>query len=183
MQTQNILINCFKHLKKVLTHKAWVFYYCCKIGMPFRGLMHDMSKFSPIEFFESVKYYQGNSSPINAAKADKGYSLAWQHHKGRNPHHYEYWIDKIDSGGIPIKMPYKYVKELICDYLAAGKAYHGKNFTYKDEQDWWYNKVTTCPPNMHPATFEFVGTVICGLASGHKFNRAFLDELKFILKY
>lgn len=26
-------------------------------------------------------------------REDKGYSAAWLHHKGRNKHHYEYWID------------------------------------------------------------------------------------------
>ena len=87
-----IIINNFiGHLKTIIVHKYWVFYYACKLGIPIQGLLHDMSKFSPIEFWESVKYYQGGkSSPINACKADKGYSLAWQHHKGRNPHHYEY---------------------------------------------------------------------------------------------
>ena len=54
-------------------------------GRPIRGLLHDMSKYSPIEFFESVKYYQqGKRSPIEAAKEDKGYSNAWFHHRGRN---------------------------------------------------------------------------------------------------
>ena len=32
-------------------------------------------------------------SPNNAERADRGYSSAWLHHKGRNKHHLEYWID------------------------------------------------------------------------------------------
>ena len=85
------LSNFFLHLKKILVHKYWVFYFCCKAGIPWQGITHDLSKFSPVEFWESVKYYQGNRSPIDACKEENGYSMAWQHHKGRNPHHYEYW--------------------------------------------------------------------------------------------
>ena len=53
------------HLKTVLTHKWYVFIYCCKLGIPWQGIKHDLSKFSWTEFSESVKYYQGGEkSPI-----------------------------------------------------------------------------------------------------------------------
>lgn len=77
MKYKNYIINTFRHFKKVCTHKRWVFYYCCKVGIPFQGLIHDLSKFSPIEFWESVKYYQGISSPIDACKKENGWSVAW----------------------------------------------------------------------------------------------------------
>lgn len=102
------------------------------------NITYDLSKFSPTEFLESIKFYQGGkSSPIPAAKKAQGYSLAWQHHKGRNKHHYEYWTDNYDLGTTCIKMPYKYVLELVADYLAAGRTYRGKNFTFVDEYEWW----------------------------------------------
>lgn len=116
MKYKNYIINTFRHFKKVCTHKRWVFYYCCKVGIPFQGLVHDLSKFSPTEFWESVKYYQGTSSPIDACKKENGWSAAWMHHKGRNKHHYEYWQDNFDNGGNPIEMPMKYKKEMLCDY-------------------------------------------------------------------
>ena len=133
--------NIFRHFKTICVHKLWVFYYCCKLGIIWQGITHDLSKFSPIEFLESVKFYQGGkSSPIPVAKKTQGYSLSWQHHKGRNPHHYEYWTDNYDNNGLTkIKMPYKYVLELIADWLSAGKTYNGKNFTIKQEIDWWNN--------------------------------------------
>ena len=132
------MLNILGHLKTILIHKWWVFYYCCKLGIPWQGIVHDLSKFSPIEFFESVKFYQGGkSSPITAAKKAQGYSEAWQHHKGRNKHHYEYWTDNYDAGTTCIKMPYKYVLELVADYLAAGRTYKGKGFTFVDEYEWW----------------------------------------------
>ena len=151
----NILSKVIGHIKTVSIHRFWVFYFCCKAGIPIRGLLHDISKFSPIEFFESVKYYQGTSSPIDACKKDKGYSKAWLHHKGRNPHHYEFWQDNFDNGGTPLKMPYKYAVEMICDYLAAGKAYTGKNFTYEAEYEWWKVKKSR-PLAMHEHTKEFI---------------------------
>jgi hypothetical protein len=134
------------HLKTICKHRAYVFYYSCKAGIPLQGLVHDLSKFSPIEFLEGVKYYQGTSSPINACKKKNGWSKAWMHHKGRNRHHYEYWIDNLDKGtGTPLEMPIKYAIEMICDFLAAGRAYNGKNFTYKDEYNWWQNKKAVGP--------------------------------------
>ena len=146
----NYFKNALGHLKTVLIHKFWVFKYAKQIGIPYRGLLHDLSKFSWVEFSESVKFYQGGkSSPINAAKKEQGYSLAWQHHKGRNPHHYEYWTDKYDSGTIALKMPFKYVVEMIADYLGAGRAYQGESFTLTGEYDWWKNKLKEFPPKMH----------------------------------
>ena len=62
------------HLKTVLKHKKNVAHYCFICGLYKQGLLHDMSKFSPTEFWESVKYWQGTRSPIDACKEDKGYS-------------------------------------------------------------------------------------------------------------
>ncbi len=129
-----------KHLKTILTHKKWVFFFARKLGIGWQGFWHDMSKFSPTEFFESIKYYTGTRSPIDVCKEKNGYSMAWLHHKGRNPHHYEYWQDNFDRGGEPLKMPDKYVEEMICDYLAAGKAYMRDSFTFQAEWEWWMNK-------------------------------------------
>lgn len=99
--------NIWNHFKKICIHKYWGAYYRFKCGLYWQGTIHDLSKLSPIEFWESVKYYPGTSSPINAAKVDKGYSLTWQHHKGRNPHHYEYWTDNYDAGTTCIPMLFK----------------------------------------------------------------------------
>ncbi len=153
----NFFQRFFGHLKTVLTHKWYVFYYACELGIPWQGFWHDMSKFHPIEFWESVKYYQGYRSPINACKEDKGWSACWMHHKGRNKHHYQYWIDNIDGGGDPVRMPIKYVKEMLADFLGAGNAYLGKKFTLEGEADWWFRKKENCPNMiMHPDTMAIV---------------------------
>lgn len=149
------ILNAVRHFKKVCTHKRWVFHYCRIAGITWQGITHDLSKFSPTEFFESVKYYQGTRSPIDACKEVNGWSASWMHHKGRNKHHYEYWQDDFDHGGKPLEMPYKYKVEMLCDYLGAGRAYHGKNFTYQNELDWWINKSNN-PIAMHPNDKAFI---------------------------
>lgn len=158
-----------KHLKTILTHKKWVFYFARHLGIGWQGFWHDMSKFSPIEFFESIKYYTGTSSPIDACKKANGYSMAWLHHKGRNPHHYEYWQDNFDKGGEPLKMPDKYLMEMICDYLAAGRAYMGKDFHFASEWHWWLNKNKNNIA-MHPENWKVVNQVLESLntAFGNK---------------
>ncbi len=112
------------HFKTICKHKRYVARYCRKCGYFFRGLIHDMSKFSFVEFFGTGKYFQGNRSPIDAEKEEKGYSLGWQHHKGHNPHHWEYWLENLGTyENKPIKIPYKYVVEMCCDWIAAGIVY------------------------------------------------------------
>lgn len=147
----NFFVKTFKHLNKILTHKRWVAHYCFMCGRYWQGITHDLSKFSPTEFWESVKYYQGTRSPIEACKEDKGYSMAWFHHRGRNKHHYEYWMDDFEKGFIPKKMPFKYVLEMICDHLAAGRAYVGNKFTMEAEWEWWQKKRPIV--KMHKDTF------------------------------
>ena len=166
------------HLKTVLIHKWYVFKYMNMCGYPFRGLLHDLSKFSWTEFSESVKYYTGDRSPINNCKLKNGYSLAWLHHKGRNNHHYEYWVDYLDKGGIPVKMPKKYVIELICDWIAGGKTYcknRGEEFTYDYELKYVEQKLKTA--NIHKDTKKYIWYAFDRL---NTFNDQF-DE-KYILK-
>lgn len=128
--------NILKHTKLVLKHKWLVFKFCTKIGIPFRGLKHDLSKFSPIEFWESIKYYNGKRSPITLCKQENGYSKAWLHHKGRNKHHAEYWYDINAPEQTPV-IPYKYVAEMVCDKLSASIIYNGKDWTNRSELEYW----------------------------------------------
>lgn len=120
--------NIILHFNLINKHRFLVFKLSIKAGIPFRGLIHDLSKYSPTEFIESVKYYSGNKSPITNCKKDIGYSKAWLHHKGRNKHHHEYWYDYAAPNQTP-PIPYKYIVEMICDNLAAGMTYQGSKWT------------------------------------------------------
>lgn len=128
--------NFFLHLHLINKHRWTVFKLSVRAGIPFRGLIHDLSKYSPTEFWESVKYYNGEHSPIPTARKTQCYSKAWLHHKGRNKHHPEYWYDSQAPEPSPI-IPYKYVAEMICDKLAAGLVYNGKNWTDSTQKEYW----------------------------------------------
>lgn len=156
--------NVLKHLNKILIHKWWVFYYAYKFGIMWQGLIHDLSKFSWVEFKESIKFYQGDKSPIPIAKEVQGYSEAWLHHKGRNKHHYEYWVDWNESGvRFFTPMPYKYVLEMIADYLGAYRAYNGY-MDYSEEFKWWQKKRVHAL--MHPVTKQLVTNILLDLLNG-----------------
>ena len=126
----------FRHLHLVNKHRFKVFCLCLKAGQPWRGLVHDLSKYCPEEFFEGVKYFAGRYSPIRNCKIENGYSNAWIHHIGRNKHHYEYWYDYDAVIPSPI-MPYKYFVEMVCDSMAAGMTYQGKNWTDDYQLSYW----------------------------------------------
>ena len=126
--------NIIGHTKTVAKHKWIVFKLACRAGIPWRGFVHDLSKFSPTEFGESVKYYVADNSWLDKYVSYKGYSDAWLHHKGRNKHHLEYWIDFDAKPVVPV-IPYKYAVEKVCDDLSAGMVYNGKNW----KQDTQYN--------------------------------------------
>lgn len=149
-----MLSKIFGHLRNIIVHKYWVYHFGRKLGVSrWRLLKHDMSKFSPVEFWESIKFYQGTSSPIPPCKKANGYSKAWQHHKGRNTHHYEYWTDNYDSGTTLIPMPFECLCEMLADWCAAGRTYQGKDWNFKSQCDWWEHKKTT-NPSIHPLTIE-----------------------------
>ena len=127
-------MNFWGHLKTVHRHRALVRKYCFRLGLYWQGLTHDLSKYSPREFWAGVKYFQGDRSPNDAQRRADGYSASWLHHKGRNRHHFEYWTDYSLTGeGIAgVEMPAKYVAEMFCDRLAASKVYRGDQFSPGD---------------------------------------------------
>lgn len=110
-----------EHVKTILVHKKHVGYWCFKMGIPWRGIIHDLSKFS-IKELSIAKYYTGYRSPHDTARDELGYSPSWLYHRNRNKHHWEYWIDSLEKMNA-VKIPYKYVIEMFCDFVGAGKAY------------------------------------------------------------
>ena len=155
----------FAHLKTICTHKWYVCKYCFRCGLYWQGLVHDLSKFSPTEFWVGAKYYQGDHSPNDEERRQKGYSSAWLHHKGRNKHHLEYWIDyeKTEDGvhlaGMPI--PKRYVVEMFCDRLAASKVYMGKSFVRDRPYEYYmYGKDHTL---MYPESQALLETLLIKL--------------------
>lgn len=134
---KNFFQRFFGHIHTVCTHKRHVRRACFKMGIYRQGIFHDMSKFSPTEFWPSVKYYSGTFSPNATARVLTGVSTSWVHHKGRNKHHFEYWTDytpKVEPYVIGCRMPMRYVAEMVADRYAACVAYHKDSY---DQGDAW----------------------------------------------
>jgi hypothetical protein len=129
MDIIKIIKLCIKHFITICRHKYYVGQECFKLGLYYQGIVHDLSKFSPTEFISSAIYFQGDKTPIEVEKAEKGYSLAWLNHKSKNKHHWDYWIDfKEGKSVITIPIPDKYIKEMFCDFIGASKAYNKDKF-------------------------------------------------------
>ena len=124
-------MQAWKHFKTITKHKLLVMQGCFKVGLYWQGLTHDLSKYTPTEFWTGAHYFQGTRSPNAAEREDKGYSEAWMHHKGRNRHLYEYWQDVNLNSVVyePVPMPRKYLVEMVMDRRAASMIYKGKNYT------------------------------------------------------
>ena len=126
-------MKIYQHFKTITYHKWLVMKGCFSIGLYKQGICHDLSKYSPTEFLVGARFFQGDRSPNNAEREVKGYSASWLHHKGRNKHHYEYWIDysakEIEGGMTPAPMPVKYILEMMMDRIAASKVYAKDSYT------------------------------------------------------
>ena len=98
------------------------------MGLYWQGIVHDLSKFSFVEFSNGVKYFTGDKSPHYREREDKGYSEAWLNHKN-NKHHAEHWQDiRSDGKTHPIEIPTKYLAEMFADRIAASKTYLKENY-------------------------------------------------------
>ena len=125
-------MDFFGHLRTINHHKMLVTKTCFRVGLYRQGILHDLSKYHPVEFIPGGIYYQGTRSPISREKELNGYSKGWLHHKGRNPHHFEYWIDYTPSSQgvklVGMKMPKKYVAEMVIDRICASKNYQKEKY-------------------------------------------------------
>lgn len=168
------------HLRTVHIHRKNVRQACFQIGLYRQGLLHDLSKYSPTEFLPSIRYYDGTKSPNAIDRRINGTSRAWLHHKGRNKHHFEYWIDFVGkpvNGPIGCKMPLRYVAEMVCDRRAACVAYHGSAYTQADPYE--YFDKSRGHLIMHPDTMFVLNEALVRMRDGG--DEAAWDFLRKIL--
>lgn len=143
------------YFKYIMRHKWYVFVATrqtrCSL---WRGLVHDLSKFRPSEWFPYANTFYDDLGGKRYSETDD-FNMAWLHHQRRNLHHWQYWILKMDRGEEKrLKMPEKYVREMIADWMGAGRAITGKWEVYE-----WYqkNKDTI---KLHPDTREMVDSML-----------------------
>lgn len=150
------------HLNTINTHKLLVMKLCFRCGLYKQGLLHDLSKYSPVELKDGFKYYNGKCSPNAVAIKKNGYSSAWLHHKGRNPHHWQFWLDNGKNGIKAQRMPEKYVVEMFCDRVAANMVYNKEN--YRDDMALGYYLRTHHRMMLHPETDDLLLKLLLYLA-------------------
>ncbi len=168
----------FGHLGTITRHRHAVIANCIRAGIPHRGFLHDLSKYSPTEFWAGVRFYTGDRSPNEGERAEFGYSAAWLHHKGRNRHHFEYWTDYNPSTKKvePVRMPLVFVKEMFCDRVAASKIYQGKNYTDKHPLEYFLRGKPR--RSIHPETSELIESWLRMLA-----ERGEAETFRYVKSY
>ena len=170
-------MKAWQHFCTITKHKCLVLDGCFRVGLYWQGITHDLSKYSPTEFWTGARYFQGNRSPNAAEREDKGYSEAWMHHKGRNRHHYEYWQDVSLQSGVyePVPMPRKYLVEMVMDRRAACMTYQGK--AYRPDSALVYFDRSREKDLMHPRTNRELRHILVMLAEkGEKETFRYLKE-------
>lgn len=175
----NYLKNAKGHFMVILHHKWEVMKGCFQVGLYWQGITHDLSKFSPTEFFAGVRYFQGTRSPNARERELFGYSTAWIHHKGRNRHHFEYWTDVSSDKKHCLsgkKMPPRYLAEMTMDRIAASKTYKGDDYT--DRSTLEYLLAGCDYETMHPETYRELKKILTILAEhGERATFAYVRKL------
>ena len=120
-------------LWSLLRHKWFVFVECCRLGIPWLGVIHDWTKFSPSEFIPYARWFYGGQREDKAA-----FDVAWLHHQKRNRHHWQYWLLVNDDGHYitdpyskywTMSMPDRYRREMLADWRGAGRSYGNPDTT------------------------------------------------------
>jgi len=150
----------WKYLSYVLRHKWYVFLECIKLGAWMGGILHDMSKFSPDEWSAYSKFFYTKNGFANDKETPEeklAFDTAWLKHIHRNPHHWQYWVLREDSGvKKALQVPKQYVYEMVSDWRGAGRAQgHGN-----DILDWYERNKTLMV--LHPETRKLVELLIYG---------------------
>ena len=169
-----------QHFKTITKHRHMVMRHCIKAGITIQGLLHALSKYSPSEFIPGALYYQGTRSPNEEERERNGYSSAWLHHKGRNKHHFEYWIDVNPESKVyePVEMPTRYLIEMFCDRVAASKIYRGSNYKDSDPLDYFLMGMKRGRP-MHKSTAKHLHFLLKMLAEkGEDATFAYIRRMK-----
>jgi hypothetical protein len=111
-----------QYAKYVARHKWFVFQAGMKTGAPlWRLIIHDWSKLTPAEWNPYVKYFYTED------KDQESFDKAWLHHQHHNPHHWQHWLLREDDGPLnTLVMPKDLVREMVADWMGAGRAITGK---------------------------------------------------------
>ena len=177
-----------KYARYVLIHRWFVFVQCVRLGIPIRGLLHDLSKFRPDEWFAYARWYNGtwgfrfnggfysrvlhlyqNKLPwefVRHGEWKAALDRAWLRHQHRNPHHWQYWVLVGDDVPVQVlEMPLKYRKEMLADWRGAGRAKKG----FDNTPEWYMSNREKIV--LGPETRQWIEEAI-GLSANESVERA-----------
>lgn len=159
----------FQYMCYVMRHKWFVFCECWKMGLSWRGIVHDASKFRPSEWFPYVQYFHGPKAenprdetgyykPTDTGK--EAFDFAWLLHQKRNRHHWQWWILPEDGGGTKVlEMEWKSRLEMMADWCGASRAQgHGGWDGVRE----WYVK-NKHKMRFHPVTSSEIERCLFGM--------------------
>ncbi len=149
-----------KYIILTIKHKWFVLLAGIKLRVPmWQLIMHDSSKFRLWRAYNNQFF--GDKSMNNE------FAYAWLEHQNCEKHHWEYWIprsshnkvDSLMSNIEPLDMPERYIREMIADWLGAGRAYEGK-WPSKNNWIWFNNNRERIYKNLHPRTRKMIDIII-----------------------
>ena len=127
------------------------------LDLYFIGQSHDYSKDSFEEYDAYDAYFYGGRQ-TKAVKEE--FNQAWLHHIHHNPHHWQHWVlinDEPGEGTVALRMPTRYVIEMVCDWWAFSWA---KGDLYEIFN--WYDKHKSYI-KLHEDTRELVEEILAGI--------------------
>ena len=143
----------WRYLKYLLKHKWFVFIAGRATGVSlWRLIIHDWSKFLPCEWFPyAASFYGPWKYKDRPSEVVATFDRAWLHHQHFNPHHWQHWVLREDSGAVKLlEMPEHFMREMLADWQGAGRAITGRWDTAE-----WYKKNRELI-QLHPATRRWI---------------------------
>lgn len=138
----------WKYFKYIVEHKWNVGIECVKYGLFLHAITHDLSKFLPSEFIPYARFFHAKNRAKEYKISDENnvdFQTGWNRHQKRNKHHWNYWVSITRKEEIvPIQMPKKYVKQMICDWRGMSRKFGGsaKEYYESNKQNFILHPVT-----------------------------------------
>ena len=159
-----IISNIVDHIIDILMKKTYVLIYCFRIGLYWRGIKHDISRFSLIEFIYSIENYDPVEYPLDMRRRNS-ISQAYIHYISKNDYTIEHWICNDE----PCKMPFASASECIVHLIASERILAHFSFSYINV----FKRYVTMIDNglkIHPHTKKFIYYILADLANDEDYK-------------
>eukprot|EP00026_Physarum_polycephalum_P011653 Phypoly_transcript_11892.p1 GENE.Phypoly_transcript_11892~~Phypoly_transcript_11892.p1 ORF type:complete len:207 (-),score=35.60 Phypoly_transcript_11892:356-976(-) len=180
-----LLLSWLQNFCKIIYHKYCIFtaglYITKKVSPAGSGLrvtwkrmaLHDLSKFTPSEFFAYAAHFHGKHK---GKPGDHDFDVAWKHHYEHNDHHPEYF----QKNGVVGQMGPDALMELVADWFAAERAYDGQ---WPTPGEWKWVQSRFPKITLHEKDKLLLGAILTVLGFGNDVTPTFTwDTARLALK-